>query len=87
MRFDTILARIKAPQFLQSKDFLEEMGGHELLSQVLAHIHSIRGQRLSTGETFNTERFENELVNAITSEYRPGMFIPDDFAELAARLK
>ena len=79
--YDALWTRIGAPDFLQSGQFLEEMGGHELLSVLVAHIQSLGGKNVGT------EELENELVDAIGREYQPGIFIPDDFAELANRIR
>ncbi len=80
-QYETILTRICAPAFLQSGEFLEELGGHELMTALLDHIHSIGLA------TLRADTLEAELVEAIGREYQPGLFVPDDFAELANRIR
>lgn len=79
-QYDAIFARVADPQFLLRGEFLEEMGGHELMSALVMYLHSLGGRNISANE------LEEELVKAIGTTYQPGLYNPDDFAELAAKL-
>jgi len=78
-RYDATLAQVTIPAFLTGGGFLSEMGGHELLWGLWNAIHE-RGISLALNG------LTGELLNALDRIYQPGLFVPDDFQELAARL-
>lgn len=80
-RYDAIFARVGAPAFLASGTFLEEMGGHELMSGLVKHLHSLGKIKIGTAE------LEEVLLQAFGNVYQPGFFAPDDFDELATKLR
>ena len=81
-RYQVLLAQFQAPDFLTSGDFLIDMGGHELMAALAAHL---RGLGAPPGLT---DRFlEDELLRVLIPLYQPGaIYNPDDFQELAAIL-
>lgn len=58
----------------------DEVGGHELMSSLLAHMNQNGISHISQS------LFETELIKALDREYVRGYFQPDDFGELADRL-
>lgn len=80
-QFDAIFARIGDPHFLTSGEYLEEMGGHELMSALVEHIHSLGGIQIAAAE------LEEVLLQAFGNVYQSGLFHPDDFAALATILQ
>jgi hypothetical protein len=82
VRYQDLLAQFQAPGFLTSGDFLIDMGGHELMAALAAHLRGL-GARPGLTQAF----LEEELLRVLTSIYRPGtIYQPDDFQELAAIL-
>ena len=81
-RYQVLLAQFQAPAFLTSGTFLVDMGGHELMAALAAHI---RGVGAPPGFT---DRFlEDELLRILIPIYQPGViYNPDDFQELATIL-
>jgi hypothetical protein len=81
-RYQVLLAQFQAPAFLTSGTFLVDMGGHELMAALAAHLRGV-GAPLSF-----TDRFlEDELLRVLIAIYQPGVFYnPDDFQELATIL-
>ncbi len=81
-RYQTLLAQFQAPNFLTGGDFLIDMGGHELMAALAAHL---RGLGAPPG--FTDSFLEEELLRVLTPIYQPGaIYQPDDFQELAAIL-
>ena len=81
-RYQTLLAQFQVPAFLTSGDFLIDMGGHELMAALAAHLRGI-----GAPPGFTDSFLEEELLRALTPIYRPGaIYQPDDFQELAAIL-
>jgi hypothetical protein len=81
-RYQTLLAQFQAPVFLTSGDFLMDMGGHELMAALAAHL---RG--LGAPPNFTDAFLEEELLRVLPPIYQPGaIYQPDDFHELAAIL-
>lgn len=78
-RYHILLTQFQAPTFLTSGDFLSDMGGHELMAALAAHL---RGLGAPPGFT---DRFlESELLRVLIPIYAPGViYNPDDFRELA----
>ncbi len=82
-RYQTLHAQFQDPAFLASGDFLIDMGGHELMAALAAHL---RG--LGTPPGFTASFLEEELLRVLTPIYRPGaIYQPDDFHELAVILR
>jgi hypothetical protein len=81
-RYQVLLADFQAPGFLTSGDFLMDIGGHELMTALAAHL---RGLGAPIGFT---DRFlEDELLRVLITIYQPGViYNPDDFQELATVL-
>jgi hypothetical protein len=78
-RYDGLLAQCQQPTFLTSGEYLREMGGKEVLD---ALAHHLRGLGAST-----KINLADELLKSLARIYRPNtLFVPDDFAELAAIL-
>jgi hypothetical protein len=81
-RYQAVLAQFRAPAFLTSSDFLLEMGGHEVMNALAAHL---RG--LGAPPAFTDTFLEDELLRVLVPIYQPGtIYQPDDFQELAAIL-
>jgi hypothetical protein len=81
-RYQVLLADFQNPAFLTSGDFLRDMGGHELMAALAAHLR-IGGAPPAFTDTF----LENELLGVLIRIYAPGaIYQPDDFQELAAIL-
>jgi hypothetical protein len=81
-RYQTLLAQFQAPIFLTSGDFLIDMGGHELMAALAAHLRGI-----GAPPGFTDSFLEEELLRVLTPIYRPGaIYQPDDFQELATIL-
>ncbi len=82
IRYQALLAQFQAPAFLNSGDFLIDMGGHELVAALAAHL---RGAGAPAG--FTNSFLAEELLRVLTPIYQPGaLYQPDDFQELAAIL-
>jgi len=79
--YDEIWERISAPHFLSSGRFIEEMGGHELLSALGEYINERGVSHLSVSD------LGDELLRALDKLYCDTFFAPNDFAQLAERLK
>ncbi len=79
--YDEIWRRISAPQFLEDGSFIKEMGGHELLSALGEYINKSGVSHLSIAG------LEDELLKALEDLYCDAFFAPNDFAQLAERLK
>jgi hypothetical protein len=81
-RYQILLARFQTPAFLTSGTFLIDLGGHELMAALAAHL---RGVGAPPGFT---DRFlEDELLRVLIPIYQPGLiYNPDDFEELATIL-
>jgi hypothetical protein len=81
-RYQDLLAQFQAPAFRTSGDFLIDMGGHELMAALAAHL---RGVGAPPG--FSDSFLQEELLRVLTAIYHPGaIYRPDDFQELAAIL-
>jgi hypothetical protein len=81
-RYQALLGQFQAPAFLTSGDFLTDMGGHELMAALAAHL---RGAGAPPG--FTDSFLGEELLRVLTAIYQPGaIYQPDDFQELAAIL-
>jgi hypothetical protein len=82
-RYQTLLAQFQAPTFLTSGDFLNDMGGHELMAALAAHLRGI-----GAPPGFTDAFLGEELLRVLTPIYQPGaIYQPDDFQELAAILR
>ncbi|MEA3308150.1 MAG: hypothetical protein U9Q70_01380 [Chloroflexota bacterium] len=79
--YDEAWERISAPHFLSSGRFIEEMGGHELLSALGKDINERGVSHLSIPD------LGDELLKALDELYCDAFFAPNDFAQLAERLK
>lgn len=79
--YDQQLTQLKQPAFLASGQYLIDLRGKELLQKLLQWV---RQQALPT---LRAADFQAKLIDALEQEYQPGYFAPDDFNELAARLK
>jgi hypothetical protein len=76
------LPQFQAPAFLTSGDFLIDMGGHELMAALAAHVRGI-----GAPPGFTDPFLEEELLRILAPIYQPGaIYQPDDFLELAAIL-
>ncbi len=81
-RYGALVAQYQQPAFLTSRDYLRDMGGHELLASLSRHLHS-----LGAGARFSQQILADELLRRLDQMYHPNtLFQPDDFAELAAIL-
>lgn len=81
-RYQALLAQFQAPAFFASGDFLIDMGGHELMAALAAHL---RGAGAPPG--FTDSFLEEELLRVLTPIYQPGgIYQPDDFQDLATIL-
>jgi len=81
-RYQTLLAQFQAPAFLTSGDFLIDMGGHELMAALAAHLRGI-----GAPPGFTRSFLEEELLRVLTPIYQPGaIYQPDAFQELAVIL-
>jgi hypothetical protein len=82
-RYLVLLAQFQDPTFLTSGAFLSDMGGHELMAALAAHL---RGLGAPPG--FSDEFLENELLRVLIPIYAPGaIYQPDDdFQQLATIL-
>ncbi len=78
--YDNNLSRLNTPLFFDQQLFLCEMGGHELMSQLLRYLNN--ELRLGISRPVLTKG----LLEALDRLYQPGFFVPDDFQELAAKL-
>jgi CheY-like chemotaxis protein len=79
-RYDAILSDLQRPELIGSGDFLADMDGHQLLSALGRHLWRLGAINLSD------EDLQDELVAALARVYQPGLYQPDEFAELATRL-
>jgi hypothetical protein len=66
--------------FIANGNYLEDMGGHELMSALLDYLNRQGLSHLSLST------LQNELITALERDYEPGFFSPDDFSDLANRL-
>jgi hypothetical protein len=81
-RYQALLAHFQVPVFLSSGNFLVDMGGHELMAALAAHLRGV-----GAPPRFTASFLEDELLRVLTPLYRPGaLYQPDDFQELAAIL-
>jgi hypothetical protein len=81
-RYQALRTQFQAPVFLTSGEFLSDMGGHELMAALAAHL---RGCGAPTG--FTDSFLEEELLRVLTPLYQPGaLYHPDDFEDLATIL-
>jgi hypothetical protein len=81
-RYQVLLAQFQVPAFLTSGDFLRDMGGHELMAALAAHLRQV-----GAPPAFTDRFLENELLRVLTPIYAPGViYQPDDFQELATIL-
>jgi hypothetical protein len=81
-RYQALLAQFQAPAFLTSGDFLIDMGGHELMAALAAHLRGV-----GAPPEFTDSFLEEELLRVLTPIYQPGtIYQPDDFQGLAAIL-
>jgi hypothetical protein len=60
-RYQTLLAQFQAPAFLTSGDFLIDMGGHELMAALAAHL-----SRAGAPPGFTESFLEEELLRVLT---------------------
>ena len=82
-RYQTLLAQVQDPAFLNSGDFLMDLGGHELMSSLAGHLRGI-GAPPGFSESF----LEDELLRVLIPIYQPGaIYQPDEFQELATILR
>jgi len=79
-KYDNVLSQVTQPDFLSSGQFLLDLGGHELMSALRAHVNQAGVSSLSFSD------WEDELLKALDRSYTPGFFEPDDFAQLADHL-
>lgn len=78
-RYEILLQQFQAPVFLTSGDFLIDMGGHELMASLAAHL---RG--LGAPPAITDEYLVEELLRVLIQFYEPGtIYNPDDFQQLA----
>lgn len=77
--YDTNLKTAQSSDFWTSGRYLEDMGGHELMSALLEHLNM-------SGVSISRDDLETELLQALDQIYAPGFYSPDDFAELSNRL-
>ena len=81
-RYQTLLAHYRSPSFLDSGDFLIDMGGHELMAALAAHL-----RLLGASPNLTDSLLEEDLLDVLARIYRPGtLYAPDDFQELAVIL-
>jgi hypothetical protein len=81
-RYQALLALYQAPAFLSTGDFLIDMGGHELMAALAAHLRS-----LGVPPSLTDSILEEDLLDVLSQIYRPGtLYDPDDFQELAVIL-
>jgi len=81
-RYQVLLANFQAQAFLTSGDFLLDMGGHELMAALAAHLRGI-----GAPHGFTDSFLEEELLRVLAPIYQPGaIYQPDDFQELATIL-
>jgi len=78
--YSTLLSQVNTPNFFNQHTFLRDLGGHELISQLLQHLHNVFRFHISLSD------LTNELLNASDRLYNPDFFDPDDFQELASKL-
>jgi hypothetical protein len=76
--YHALLTQHQAASFVTSGDYLVDMGGHELMAALSRFLHSTGAP---TGVDQNT--LADSLIEAAERIYRPGLFVPDDFADLA----
>jgi len=81
-QYNELVGQFQQPAFLSSGDYLRDMGGHELLAALSRHLHS-----LGAGARLNQQVLSDELLRVLDGIYQPNiLFLPDDFADLAAIL-
>jgi hypothetical protein len=82
VRYSQLVGQYQQPIFLSSGDYLKDMGGHELVAALSRYLHS-----LGAGAGLNQQVLADELLRVLDQIYQPNiLFVPDDFAELAAIL-
>ncbi len=77
--YDRNLDRCTHCDFWEQGRYIEEMGGHELVSALLGHLN-VSGIPISLGD------FETELLTVLDRLYEPGFYEVDDFKALADKL-
>ena len=77
--YDANLATTESQDFWATGRYVEDMGGHELLSAPLEHLSQ-------SGIPISQSDLETELLQALDQIYTPGFYPVDDFAQLADRL-
>lgn len=78
--YEANLSKVTHSDFLTSGRFLQDVGGKELMSALCSYVNQIGVPGLSRS------LLEEELLKALDRLYRPGLFEPDDFAQLAEGL-
>lgn len=80
-RYDEHLARVSADEFMDSRRCLADFAGKTLLTSLADHLRSLGAANLSNDD------LQGALVDGLAEVYAPGLFVPDDFAALAQRLR
>lgn len=81
-RYQVVLTQFQDPIFLTSGAFLIDMGGHELMAALAAHIRGLGAPARFTGPFL-----ADDLLRVLAPMYKPGaLYQPDDFHDLAAIL-
>lgn len=79
-RMEALLEWVRGADFIGCRRFLWEIGGHELISALLRHIHGLGSQRLNSAD------LEQRLLEAFKLRYVPGGDPTHDFTRLMERL-
>ncbi len=77
--FDHKLTKAQSSEFWTRYKFIEEMGGHELLSGLLTYLNN-------NGFPISLTGLEDELLKALDQLYTDGFYMPDDFQQLSRRI-
>ncbi len=80
--YEQQLAPLQQQDFLTSGKYLLDLKGKKMLRRLFQWL-----RREQAFRNLQKTDFEEKLIEALEREYQPGYFDPDDFAELATRLK
>jgi hypothetical protein len=83
-RYAALLTRCQDPAFLTSDEYLNDIGGKELLAALSRHLHKLG----ALASSINRNVLADELLRVLVPIYQPdSIYQPDDFAELATILR
>jgi hypothetical protein len=67
--------------FVAARQHLTDFAGKTLLLSLADHLRTLGAGALSNDD------LQDALVDGLAEAYTPGLFVPDDFARLAQRLR